>query len=158
MKFIRVRGTEKRIKVGKIICLGQNYPKHAKEMGSRAPSLPHFFLKPTTSLLPDGGTVLLPRLSRCVHHEIELYFVIGKKGKNILKEEADEHILGYGIFFDITARDIQREGKKTGRPFGLSKCFDTFAPVSEITLAEEVGGWRGAQDLKIILKTNFNVK
>ncbi|MCK4613325.1 MAG: fumarylacetoacetate hydrolase family protein, partial [Thermoplasmata archaeon] len=47
--------------------------------------------------------------------------------------------LGYAVFLDLTARDIQREGKKTSRPFGVAKSFDTFAPISDVMPAEKVG-------------------
>ncbi len=158
MKFLTVRDSDERIPVGKLICLAQNYHKHAQEMNSTVPALPYFFLKPKTSLIPDGETILLPPLSQCVHHEVELYFVIGKEGKNIPREKVDEYIAGYGILFDITARDIQTEGKKSSRPFGISKSFDTFAPISPMTPAGVVGGWKKAQNLKITLKTSGELR
>jgi len=158
MKSLNTRNSDEKIPVGKIICLAQNYHKHAEEMRSTVPPLPYFFLKPATSLIPDGGTILLPPLSKCVHHEVELYFVIKEEGKSIPREKADEYILGYGLLFDITARDIQSEGKKSGRPFGISKSFDTFAPLSAMTPAEVVGGWREAQDLEIRLETNGELR
>lgn len=158
MKFLNIRNSGETIPVGKVICLAQNYHKHAVEMRSTVPPLPYFFLKPGTSLIPDGGTILLPPLSNCVHHEVELYFVIGKEGKSIPREKVDEYILGYGLLFDITARDIQSEGKKSGRPFGISKSFDTFAPLSTMTPAEEIGSWRDAQDLEIRLETNGELR
>jgi len=158
MKFLTVRDSPGKARVGKIICLAQNYHKHAEEMSSTVPPLPYFFLKPDTALIPDGGTIVLPPLSRCVHHEIELCVVIGKEGKNIPRERADEHILGYCIVFDITARDIQSEGKKSGRPFGISKSFDTFAPISGITPANMVGGCKVAQDLEIKLETGNQLR
>jgi len=158
MKSLTIRGSDETIAVGKVICLAQNYHKHAVEMRSTVPPLPYFFLKPRTALIPDGGTILLPPLSKCVHHEVELYFVIGKGGKNIPREKANEHILGYGILFDITARDIQSEGKKSGRPFGISKSFDTFAPISAMTLAGELEGWKDAKDLEIKLKTSGELR
>ena len=116
MKLLPIRGSHQIVEIGKFICLAQNYHKHAVEMNSTLPPLPYFFLKPNSSLIPDKGTIILPPLSNCVHHEIELYFVIGKDGKNISREKADQHIMGYGLLFDITARDIQTEGKKSGRP------------------------------------------
>lgn len=132
---LRVRYDEgiKEIEAGKIICLAQNYPKHAREMKSTPPKLPYFFLKPRTALIHDGGPIILPNLSNEVHHEVELAVIIGKEGKKIPTEETMIHILGYATFLDLTARDIQSEGKKTSRPFGISKSFDTFAPISDIT-------------------------
>jgi len=158
MKFLPVRDSRETVRVGKIICLAQNYHKHAEEMSSTVPPMPYFFLKPDTALLQDGGTIILPSMSGCVHHEIELYVVIGKEGKFIPREEADRHIMGFGIMFDITARDIQSEGKKSGRPFGISKSFDTFAPVSCITPAGNVGGLEGVRDLEIRLETGGQLR
>ncbi len=158
MKFLKILGSQKKIKAGKIICLAQNYYKHAKEMNSTLPKLPYFFLKPTTALIPEGGTILLPPISKCVHHEIELFLVVKKKGKNIPLQKADEYILGFGILFDITARDIQKEGKKSARSFGISKSFDTFAPISDISPLEVVGGCNAAQNLELKLKTNNELR
>ena len=158
MRTIPLLGTDTgpatEIPIGKIICLAQNYPKHSAEMNSTPPPWPYFFLKPATALLPDGGTVRLPDFSSCVHHEVELYLLIGKTGRHIPKEAADEHIAGYGILLDLTARDIQTEGKQSGRPFGISKCWDTSAPVSAATPTETVGGITGARVLAIELRTN----
>ena len=162
MRNVLLRGPEPYpatgMAVGKIICLAQNYPKHSAEMRSTPPPWPYFFLKPVTALLPDGGTVVLPDFSSCVHHEVELYALIGKAGRHIAKEAADEHIAGYGILLDLTARDIQSEGKKSGRPFGISKCWDTSAPISDAIESEVVGGIAGAQDLAIELRTNGDVR
>ena len=140
--FLEIRKDRKiselRMRPGKIICLAQNYPKHAKEMNSTPPRFPYFFLKPATALIHSGEDIILPSLSKEIHHEVELAVVIGKEGKHIPEESALSHVLGYGVFLDLTARDIQREGKKTSRPFGLSKSFDTFAPISDIMPAENV--------------------
>lgn len=151
-------GYDDKVPVGKIICLAQNYPKHSAEMKSTPPPWPYFFLKPTTSLLPNGGTVVLPEFSSCVHHEVELFMLIGKAGKDIPKEKASDHVSGYGILLDLTTRDIQSEGKKSGRPFGISKCWDTSAPVSAATPSGRVGGMKGAQDLAIELRTNGEMR
>ena len=158
MKAIPFRGSDKQLPVGKIICLAQNYPRHSAEMKSTPPAWPYFFLKPSTALVPDGGTVQLPDFSSCVHHEVELYLLIGKTARNIAREAAEEHIAGYGILLDLTARDIQTEGKKSGRPFGLAKCWDTSAPVSAAIPAKEWGGLTTAQDLAIELRTNGQLR
>ncbi len=162
MRALAIRGSEPYpitgLPVGKVICLAQNYPKHSAEMKSTPPPWPYFFLKPATALLPPDGTVVLPDFSSCVHHEVELYALIGKEGRHIPQEAADEHIAGFGILLDLTARDIQTEGKKSGRPFGISKSWDTSAPISDATKAEVVGGIEGAQDLAIELRTNGELR
>lgn len=123
---------------GKVICLAQNYPAHIEEMGSIRPELPYFFLKPVSCLIHSGEPIVLPDLSREVHHEVELAVIIGMGGKMIPRERAMDHILGYAVFLDLTARDIQSTGKKTGRPFGISKSFDTFGPISHVMPAAAV--------------------
>jgi 2-keto-4-pentenoate hydratase/2-oxohepta-3-ene-1,7-dioic acid hydratase in catechol pathway len=111
----------------KIIMVGLNYAKHAVEMGftQQRPQEPIIFLKPATSLLCNGGTILLPSLSRQVEFEGELGVVISQKCKNVRKEAAKEVILGYIVANDVTARDLQpKQGQWTA-----CKAFDTFLPV-----------------------------
>ena len=124
-------------------------------MKSTLPALPYFFIKPGTALINSDEPIVLPDLSKEVHHEIELAVIIGKEGKNISGEDAMDHILGYAAFLDLTARDIQSEGKKTSRPFGVSKSFDTFAPISTITPAEKIGD---PMDLTLHLEVNGVVR
>lgn len=140
---------------GKIICLAQNYPKHIEEMKSTRPDLPYFFLKPETTLIDSGDPIILPELSKEVHHEIELAVIIGEGGKNISRENALSHVLGYAVFLDLTARDIQTVGKRTSRPFGVSKSFDSFGPISEVTLASNIAD---PNDLMLHLKVNDEVR
>ena len=71
------------LKPTKIICLGRNYAKRAKEMKSEVPKEPIIFLKPPSSLLPPDSTIILPERSKNVHHEVELGVVIGKGGSNL---------------------------------------------------------------------------
>jgi len=113
----------------KIICLGRNYAEHAKELGHEAPKEPVIFLKPPSALIGPNQTIILPRKSREVHHEVELAVIVGKRGKDIPRERAMDYVLGYTIFMDITARDLQSEAKKKGLPWTVAKGFDTFAPI-----------------------------
>jgi acylpyruvate hydrolase len=136
---------------GKIICIGRNYAKHAAEMGSAVPDEPMLFLKPPTALVGNGGTVLLPEKSTDVHHEVELVAVIGRGGKDIPRESALEHVDGYAVGLDMTARDIQSAAKKKGHPWSVAKGFDTFAPLGEIVSAKEVGD---PQELRVTLTVN----
>ena len=109
----------------KIVCIGRNYAAHAKELGNAPPAEPLLFLKPNSSLLAPGGTVVLPPESERVEHEAELGVVIGKRCKNVSREEALAHVYGYTCVGDITARDLQ---KKDGQ-WARAKGFDTFCPV-----------------------------
>ena len=77
-------------------------------------------------------------MSSCLHHEVELGIVIGKDGKHITQNSAMSHVLGYVIALDITARDIQSVAKKNGWPWSIAKGFDTFAPISNVVLKEEI--------------------
>lgn len=114
-----------------IFCIGRNYAEHAKEMGHLPPSEPIVFLKPISALCKDGSQIQLPTQSNDVHHEVELVLVIGKSGKNIPESEAWDHITGYGIGIDFTARDLQKIAKEKGQPWSIAKGFDQFAPISE---------------------------
>ena len=106
----------------KIICVGKNYVEHAKELGSDVPKVPLIFMKPPSSIISNGDTVILPPQSSQVEHEGELVVVIGKRGRNITAENARKHILGYTIGNDVTARDLQR----TDNQWTRAKGFDTF--------------------------------
>ena len=117
----------------KIICVGKNYAKHAKEMSSDVPTEPLLFWKPRTSLLNPKGKILLPHQSKDVQHETELVAIIGKGGKNIPVDEAMGHVLGYTIGLDITARDLQKSDPTWFR----GKGFDTFAPVGPIIVPRD---------------------
>jgi len=110
---------------GKIICVGRNYADHAKEVGAAVPEIPILFLKPTTALIGPGQTILLPPQSQQVEHEGELAVVIGKTGRWLAPENVPDHILGYTIANDVTARDLQRRDGQWTR----GKGFDTFCPL-----------------------------
>ena len=96
-----------------------------------------------------------PKESKEVHHEVELAIVIGRSGKSITEADAMDHVLGYSVFIDVTARDLQTKAKKAGKPWSASKGYDTFAPMSSITLKENV---KDAQNLGIWLKVNGEVR
>jgi 2-keto-4-pentenoate hydratase/2-oxohepta-3-ene-1,7-dioic acid hydratase in catechol pathway len=106
----------------KILCVGRNYVEHAKELGNEVPKVPLIFLKPPSSIISSGDSVILPPQSAQVEHEGELVVVIGKRGRNITTENARKHILGYTVGNDVTARDLQ----KTDDQWTRAKGFDTF--------------------------------
>ncbi len=139
----------------KIICLGRNYAEHAKELGHEVPKEPVIFLKPPSALIGPNQTIILPKKSKEVHHEVELAVIIGKRGKNIPRERAMDHVLGYTILLDITARDLQWEAKRKGLPWTVAKGFDTFAPIGpRIVPKEELD----PSELEIGLKVNGEVR
>lgn len=139
------------VTITKILCIGRNYAKHAAEMKSDVPDEPLVFLKPPSALIGDEETVMLPTVSNDVHHEVELVAVIGKGGKNVSQAQALEHVDAYAVGLDMTARDLQGEAKKGGRPWSVAKGFDTFAPLGPLTSADAVSD---PQDLAIRLTVN----
>jgi len=110
---------------GKVLCIGRNYIAHALEQNAEVPEVPLLFLKPPSSVIGPGQTILLPPQSQQVEHEGELVAVIGQRGRWIPPEEAFEYILGYTVGNDITARDLQRRDNQWTR----GKGFDTFCPL-----------------------------
>ncbi|HWR63882.1 MAG TPA: fumarylacetoacetate hydrolase family protein [Candidatus Thermoplasmatota archaeon] len=155
MTYYKFQDSEKHIRIGKIICLARTYAEHAREMNATITEDPLLFLKPTSSVIYDHGTIIIPKRSQCLHHEVELGIILGKKGKNIREEKAMQYVLGYLVALDITARDIQSVSKKNGWPWAIAKGFDTFAPLSDAVTKEKVPD---PQNLDLMLKINGTVK
>jgi len=153
--YIFKDSSRKNVPIGKFVCLARTYRKHAQEMNTNVTKDPLLFLKPASSVIFDGGSIIIPRMSKCLHHEVELGVVIGKKCKNVSQKEALDYVLGYLLALDITARDIQSEAKKNGWPWGIAKGFDTFAPVSKVVLKEDVSD---PNNLDLWLKVNGEIR
>ncbi len=126
------------LRPSKLLCIGKNYARHAAEMKSAVPEEPVVFLKPATALIGHGGVVVLPAMSREVHHEVELVVVVGRGGSNISEKDALDHVGAYAVGLDMTARDLQWKAKQKGHPWSVAKGFDTFAPLGELAPAEAV--------------------
>lgn len=109
----------------KVICIGMNYAAHAAEISQDVPDEPLMFFKPISSIIGPGDSIVLPHQSDQVELEVELAIVIGKQAKNISKAEVKDHIFGYTIGNDVTARDIQFSDLQWAR----AKGFDTFCPL-----------------------------
>lgn len=147
---VTLRGSGRRLSVGKILAVGRNYAKHNREMGHARPVPPVVFLKPPSALVGDGGTVRLPQGLGAIHHEVELVAVIGARGRAIPEDRALDHVLGYAVGIDLTLRDLQNDAKKKGEPWDLAKGFDGSAPVSIVVPREEAGDpgdWRLTLDV-----------
>lgn len=138
MSVAHLGGSAEAIRIGKIVCIGLNYTDHANEMGSVLPARPVVFLKPATAVVHDGGSVRIPSISSEVHHETEMTVLIGKGGSSIARDRSLRHVAGYGVGLDMTLRDLQREAKKSGQPWALSKGFDTSAPLSAFVPAAKI--------------------
>lgn len=140
---------------GKLVCIGRNYAKHAAELGNAVPSEPMIFLKPASSLVASGEDIIIPTRSSDVHHEVELVCLIGEAGKDIPESEALDHVAGYAVGLDMTARDIQQKAKDKGHPWSVAKGFDTFAPLGTFIPASDVAD---PQDLTIRLTVNGELR
>jgi acylpyruvate hydrolase len=155
MRTVSFADRRSHLPVGKILCLGQNYAAHAREMHAELPTIPVVFLKPPTALLEPGGVVRLPTISHDVHHEVELVVVIGKTGSRIETSEAMGYVAGYAVGLDMTMRDIQTKAKKHGHPWTIAKGFDTSAPLSEAVTKESVPD---PHTLDIFLRVNDSLR
>ena len=149
------RNYSEQVGIGKIICLARTYQKHAQEMKTTVPEYPLLFLKPESSVIFNNESIIIPKMSSCLHHEVDLGVIIGKDGKNITQDKAMSHVLGYLVALDITARDIQSVAKKNGWPWSIAKGFDTFSPISDVVLKDAVSN---PLDLDLELKVNGIVK
>lgn len=122
----------------KIICIGRNYAEHAKELNNPVPERPVVFHKPASALLVNDKPFYYPEFTKDLHHELEIVLKIGKNGKYVQPEFADEYYTEIGLGIDFTARDLQSELKKKGQPWEIAKAFDSsavlgkFVPLSEI--------------------------
>lgn len=137
----------------KIVCIGRNYGEHARELGHEVPKTPLFFLKPPSALLPSGGTILLPPLSRQVEYEGELGVVIKQRCAR-LTADADllPYILGFTCINDVTARDLQNSDPQWTR----AKGFDTFCPVGPYVVEPGAGVAGGRLGAGFALETRVN--
>jgi 2-keto-4-pentenoate hydratase/2-oxohepta-3-ene-1,7-dioic acid hydratase in catechol pathway len=122
----------------KIICLGLNYADHAKEGGVPIPKEPVLFSKFATALIGHEQPIVLPAVSNEVDYEAELVIAIGKAGRRLTAGRALDHVAGYTIGHDVSARDWQF--KKDGKQWLAGKSFDTFAPTGPLLVtSDEVG-------------------
>jgi 2-keto-4-pentenoate hydratase/2-oxohepta-3-ene-1,7-dioic acid hydratase in catechol pathway len=109
----------------KILCIGLNYRDHAAESKMEPPKFPTVFTKYPHTLIGNGQTIVLPRASQQPDYEAELAVVIGQAGRNIPEAEWEDHVFGYTIFHDVSARDVQLATSQ----WTLGKNFPTFGPM-----------------------------
>lgn len=133
----------------KVVCIGQNYRKHAEEMGKPVPSEPLIFIKPSTALNPTGSPIRLPPESQDVQHEAELAIVIGQRLSRATEAQARAAIFGLTCFNDVTARDIQRREVQHTR----AKSYDTFACAGPWIVTGVDPG-----DLRVVCRVNGQVR
>lgn len=111
----------------KIICVGKNYLKHAKELGDSIPEKPVLFIKPASCIfrLGEYGSLKLPRHLGEIHHELELVFKIRKDESGVY------NYCGWTVGLDLTARELQAELKRQGLPWERAKAFPRSAITGE---------------------------
>lgn len=139
-----------------VFCVGRNYAEHIAE-GNRAQNItdgvsPHpvFFTKPLTAVIGPGAAVpIFPHVSTNIDYEIELALIIGKAGRDIAEKDVYDHIFGYTILNDISARDVQRQH---GGQYFKGKALDGSCPMGPyIVTADEIGD---PQNLTVGLTVN----
>jgi len=152
---LAVAGTDKLFPVRRLWCVGRNYVEHIKEMGQDVREPPFFFAKPADAIVPDGGTVPYPSLTKDMHHEVELVVALKSGGRNIATDKALDCIYGYGVGIDLTRRDLQIASRNMKRPWEIGKAFDASAPCGALTPASRIGHpGKG----RIVLKVNGQIR
>jgi 2-keto-4-pentenoate hydratase/2-oxohepta-3-ene-1,7-dioic acid hydratase in catechol pathway len=109
----------------RIFCVGLNYRDHAVESKMELPKVPTIFLKLPSAVIGTGDSVRIPAITQQPDYEVEFALVIGAPGSNIAKENWLEHVFGYTVLNDISARDVQLATSQ----WTLGKSFDTFCPI-----------------------------
>jgi 2-keto-4-pentenoate hydratase/2-oxohepta-3-ene-1,7-dioic acid hydratase in catechol pathway len=119
----------------KFICIGLNYRDHAEETNMPIPTVPTVFNKFATAVTGPGDPIVLPKTSTRPDYEAELAFVIGKGGRHIAASAWREHVFGYTMVNDVSARDYQMATSQ----WLMGKTFDTFAPMGPyLVTADEI--------------------
>jgi 2-keto-4-pentenoate hydratase/2-oxohepta-3-ene-1,7-dioic acid hydratase in catechol pathway len=135
----------------KIICVGRNYAEHAAELGDDPPKEPLLFGKFENTLIGNGDAIVLPPEATHVDAEAELAIEIGRTGHRITEEKALEHVAGYRVANDLSARNLQYTDKQWTR----AKGFDTFCPLgAELVPVSELGDAAG---LRVVQRLNGEV-
>lgn len=133
----------------KIVCIGLNYAKHAKETNAAMPAEPILFFKSTTALVGPDDDIIIPRNSVKTDWEVELAFVMGKKASYVNEEEALDYVAGYCLHNDVSEREFQLE---RGGTWDKGKGCDTFAPIGPwLATPDEIDN---VNNLRLWLKVN----
>jgi len=119
----------------KLICIGLNYRDHAMESKMEIPSVPTVFNKFPNVVIGPGESIVIPKISEKPDYEAEMAVVIGEGGRNIAAEKWQDHVFGYTIVNDVSARDYQMMTTQ----WLMGKTFDTFAPMGPwIVTSDEI--------------------
>jgi 2-keto-4-pentenoate hydratase/2-oxohepta-3-ene-1,7-dioic acid hydratase in catechol pathway len=131
----------------KIVCIGLNYRSHAEEQGAEPPETPTFFAKFANALAPPVGTVALPSWTETVDYEAEVAFVIGSRCKEVSEGRAMDHVAGYMLFNDLSARDYQFKTPQ----WMPGKVFDGAAPCGPALVTADEAGAHDAIEIELRL-------
>jgi 2-keto-4-pentenoate hydratase/2-oxohepta-3-ene-1,7-dioic acid hydratase in catechol pathway len=135
----------------KIICIGQNYREHNKELDNDDPFYPVVFMKPDSALLRKNKPFYIPDFSQEIHYETELIIKINRLGKNIAPKFAYRYYDEIGLGVDFTARDLQRKLRAEGKPWEIAKAFDNSAVIGDF---RPVKTFEDVQNIEFSLKKN----
>lgn len=133
----------------KIICIGQNYLKHIKELNSNRSKVPVIFLKPDSSIIQKNQPFFIPEFSKEIHYEVEIILKFSKLGKHIDPRFSNKYYNQISLGIDFTARDLQKKLKQSGQPWEKAKAFDNSALI---------GDWINISDFHDINNINFCLK
>ena len=131
----------------KIICIGLNYLSHAQEQGAEPPETPTIFGKYPNALAAPGASVPLPPYSSKVDYEAEVAFVIGKRAKDVAEADALDHVAGYMLLNDLSARDMQFATPQ----WMPGKIFDGAAPCGPWLVTPDEAGAHDAIAIRLTL-------
>ncbi|HRR62520.1 MAG TPA: fumarylacetoacetate hydrolase family protein [Paludibacteraceae bacterium] len=135
----------------KIICIGENYPEHNKELNTANPGEPVVFIKPDTAVLKNNKPFYIPDFTNELHYETELIVKINRLGKNIAAKFASRYYNEIGLGVDFTARDLQRKLRAEGKPWEICKAFDNAAVIGNFL---PISYFKNLQDISFHLNIN----
>ena len=148
---------------GKIIALGRNFAKHAKEQNAPVPTEPIIFEKAVSSVVGPEENVVYPafmvkefKKEARVGHEVELAVVICKRASKVKAKDAMKYVFGYTIINDVSARNIQAIDFKKTQPWFRSKCIDTFCPLGPVVVTKDE--IKNPHNLKVELRVNGKIR
>lgn len=129
----------------RIFCVGLNYRDHAVESKMEIPKVPTIFIKLPSAVVGPEEPVRIPALTKQPDYEVEFAMVIGKGGRNIAKENWLDHVFGYTILNDVSARDVQLATSQ----WTLGKSFDTFCPIGPAIVTKDEVADPHALDIRL---------
>ncbi|XP_037945248.1 acylpyruvase FAHD1, mitochondrial [Teleopsis dalmanni] len=139
----------------KILGAALNYMDIVRSRNVPVPEEPLLFFKPTSSYIKEGQNIIIPKVFTKVAHEVELGVIIGKKCKNVSKEDAMNYVGGYCLALDMTAQCNLADARAKGHPWALGKGFDTATPVSGFI---ETCALEDPHNIQLWLKVNGNTR